>query len=313
MDYNYDVAISFLNDDEDLALTLYNRLKDKLKCFVYTEEQRRLAGSDGEVQLNRIFRKEARLVVILYRGSWGKSNWTKIEETAIRSRSLETASSYDFTLLIKLDSTTAIPEWYPGTMIWIDFTIIGIDETLSIIETRANEAGSTVKILSLADKIAAREKEIKHRQRVKYLLTSPEGVALATDEFRKALAVIESMASEVKEKTTGWHLEVQKNRQNGVEVRSYGYELSFQWNADPLDPYLFVLFVKGYFNDDGTPTAWNPVTRLDYGSYKFHINESEQYGWVKIESDIGFLTSQELIEFWFNQLLDQATRSRERK
>jgi len=51
-DYRFHVAISFLHPDETLALELHKQLSKTLKCFIYTEHKKRLAGSDGEKEFN---------------------------------------------------------------------------------------------------------------------------------------------------------------------------------------------------------------------------------------------------------------------
>ncbi|MGJ4748719.1 hypothetical protein ACQV5M_20325, partial [Leptospira sp. SA-E8] len=88
-DYKYNVAFSFLAQDEPVATQLANLLQDRHSVFLYSREQERLAGRDGESAFNEVFSKEARVVVILYRQGWGKSPWTRIEETAIRNRAFE--------------------------------------------------------------------------------------------------------------------------------------------------------------------------------------------------------------------------------
>ena len=53
--FKYDVAFSFLTRDEGLALQLNDLLQDRIKTFVYSERQKELAGTDGEVQKRKIF------------------------------------------------------------------------------------------------------------------------------------------------------------------------------------------------------------------------------------------------------------------
>ncbi|MCX6911329.1 MAG: hypothetical protein NTY01_25250 [Verrucomicrobia bacterium] len=64
--YKYDVAFSFLQEDEALAQQLSDLLKGRVTTFIYTERQKELAGTDGEQTFNRVFGQEARIVVILH-------------------------------------------------------------------------------------------------------------------------------------------------------------------------------------------------------------------------------------------------------
>ena len=82
----FDVAISFCARDESTAKRLHDVLLGRLSVFLYSEEQRRLAGTDGEVTFNAVYGKQARLVVVLYRAEWGETPFTRYEATAIRNR-----------------------------------------------------------------------------------------------------------------------------------------------------------------------------------------------------------------------------------
>ena len=115
--FKYDVAFSFLARDESLALQLNDLLQDRLSTFLYSERQKELAGTDGEKVFNAVFGKEARSVVLLYRDGYGKTPWTRIEETAIRDRAF--SEGHDFLLIMPLDSQGAVPPYYPKTKIWI--------------------------------------------------------------------------------------------------------------------------------------------------------------------------------------------------
>ncbi len=54
----YDVAISFLAEDERVAMSLATALKKHWTVFIYTERQKELAGTDG-VEANARQRKKA--------------------------------------------------------------------------------------------------------------------------------------------------------------------------------------------------------------------------------------------------------------
>jgi len=92
--YEYEVAFSFLNEDEELAFRINDLIQDRVKTFIYSRQQEKIAGTDGEETFNQVFGSEARIVVVLYRENWGKTPWTRIEETAIRNRAYE--KGYDF-------------------------------------------------------------------------------------------------------------------------------------------------------------------------------------------------------------------------
>ncbi len=104
-DYKYEVAFSFLQDDEQLALEIADRIRDRVsvKVFVYSERQDELVGTDGVDVFSRVFGEESRIVPVLCRQGWGETKWTRVEENAIRARGFE--EGHDFVLLVKLDAT----------------------------------------------------------------------------------------------------------------------------------------------------------------------------------------------------------------
>jgi hypothetical protein len=65
--FEYDVAFSFHSLDENTAFQLNDRLQDRYRTFLYSEQQKVLAGRNGEDAFNEIFSKKARFVVVLFR------------------------------------------------------------------------------------------------------------------------------------------------------------------------------------------------------------------------------------------------------
>ena len=102
-EYKHDVAISFLQEDEPLAIEIADRLGDRVAVdvFVYSKRQNDLVGKDGLEAFSGVFGEQSRVVVVLHRGKWGETRWTRVEETAIKNRGLE--QGWDFLLLIRLD------------------------------------------------------------------------------------------------------------------------------------------------------------------------------------------------------------------
>lgn len=119
--YEFDVAFSFTQKDEGLAFQINDLIQDRFKTFLYSEQQKKLAGADGEKIFNEVFGEKSRLVVILYRSDWGKTPWTRIEETAIKNRGHE--EGYDFTTFVQLDKDVPMPKWLPKNRIYYNLTV----------------------------------------------------------------------------------------------------------------------------------------------------------------------------------------------
>ena len=98
LSFRYEVAFSFCKKDEELAIQIDSIVKGRISTFLYSKEQEEIAGKDGEEQFHKVFGQEARSVAVLYGPEWGKTPWTRIEETAIRNRGYE--HGYDFVIFI---------------------------------------------------------------------------------------------------------------------------------------------------------------------------------------------------------------------
>ena len=138
-DYQYDVAFSFLAQDEALAVGLADHFEGRLRTFIDSRKQDQIAETDREKAFNEIFARRARVVVVLYREEWGATSLTRIEETAIRNRALD--HGYDFALFIALDERPSVPQWLPRTRLWIGLKRYGIAATAAVIEARVQELG----------------------------------------------------------------------------------------------------------------------------------------------------------------------------
>ena len=116
-EFEYDVAFSFNAIDENLATRLNDLISDRTKTFLYSERQREIAGTDGHITFSDVYAKKARVVVILYRPEWGETNWTRVEQEAVRNRAF--SEGWDFTLFIPTIAVQSLPSWFPKTRVYI--------------------------------------------------------------------------------------------------------------------------------------------------------------------------------------------------
>ena len=68
----FDVAISFLSQDEPLARSIAEKLAP-LDVFVYSKKQEHVAGREGIEAFRDIFRHGCRVAMVLYRPAWGST------------------------------------------------------------------------------------------------------------------------------------------------------------------------------------------------------------------------------------------------
>lgn len=178
--YPIDVAFSFVQQDEELAVQLSELLASRLQTFVYSKRQGELVARDGEEKLNQVFGQDARIVVVLYRGDWGKTPWTRIEETAIRNRAHE--EGFDFTIFIPVERPAALPPWVPRARIWVDLDRWGADAAAAIVERRVEEAGGEVRAETAEDRATRLARDLAAEGERQQFLNSAAGVRAAEEE-----------------------------------------------------------------------------------------------------------------------------------
>src|SRR5579875_1215307 len=133
----YDVAISFLYRDLNLAKALYDKLSDGLRVFFYPRNQEELAGTDGLESMREPFRTESRLNVVLYREDWGKTRWTAVEEAAIKESCL--SSAFKSVFFFSIDPTATYPMWLPETYVRFNYGDFTLEQAVGAIKARAQD------------------------------------------------------------------------------------------------------------------------------------------------------------------------------
>lgn len=112
----HEIAFSFLAGDLALSTQFADSLAP-LSTFVFSRKQDELAGTDGQESFRAAFRFDSRLNVVLFRGGWGETPWTRVEQTAIQERCL--ADGWDRLLVVVLDDA-APPKWIPQLNLYLD-------------------------------------------------------------------------------------------------------------------------------------------------------------------------------------------------
>jgi hypothetical protein len=215
--YEYDVAFSFLHEDENLAFKINDLISDKYSTFIYSKKQDKLVGTDGELFFNEAFGKKARIVIVLFRGDWGTTKWTRIEENAIKNRGYE--EGYDFVTFIQLDNKSSMPNWLPKSRIYLDYSRWGIDSIGPIIDSRIQEAGGHTRAENIEDKAEKLKRTLKNeRERAEYL--SGRGYREAKEEFTILCELIENSAKSIQDDETNIKL-IFENNDNDRFVINY--------------------------------------------------------------------------------------------
>jgi hypothetical protein len=192
--WKYEIAFSFVEQDEGLATQLNDSLQDRFKTFLYTKEQKRLVGADGQDIFTRVFQSEARTVAVLYRPGWGESPWTRIEATAIRNRAYN--DGFDFATFIIVEGDGP-PLWLPKTRIWHSLERFGMDGAAAVLEARATELGSTQREEGLSDRAERMKRHMDLQAARLAFQKSTAGVEAAKAAHAQALECIKAGVEEL--------------------------------------------------------------------------------------------------------------------
>lgn len=309
-EYKYDVAISFLEEDEQIAIEIADRLGDRVgvDVFVYSKRQNDLVGKDGLEAFSGLFGEQSRVVVILHRDGWGQTPWTRVEENAIKNRGFD--QGWDFLLLIRLDKS-AIPKWLPKTRIWFAFDQYGINGAASAIETVVQQEGGDVRADTAVDFAGRIARGMNfERERVSWY-SSERGIADAISEPKALLEELAKLATEIQEKHSALGLAIEAAA-DSVVVRSAGYSLVLGWSRGNIintlsGSYLFAKLFSGsiserpYFFPEKDPKEI-AVTRYDPD-----IDRTLAPGWRERDGETKFFTSSQLVDLWLKRLLAQTT------
>lgn len=298
----YEVAISFLADDENLASSIAQKLKEQVSVFIYPEQQKELAGKDGVEIFFSLFRREARVVVVLYREGWGETKWTRVEETAIKERTWD--EGWNFLIVIALEPPK-IPVWIPNTIMWFDLDTFGMDEAVGVIKARVIETGGTIHEETFLEKADRFNLELESIKKRKEFLNSKKGYDAANDQARNLFKIFnEAVNALITETGIQFFIEGDFTK---FKIRSHGVRLEIQWDliySNTLnDSALHISLLdidRGRDGFSGSPK----YKELKSSILNFDIDDSEQHGWRESKGEKKFYTSEKLINIWLKNTLE---------
>lgn len=296
--YKYDVAFSFLSQDENLAQDIYNYFRDKTECFLYSKRQEEIAGKDGIDTFGSVFAEESRVVVVLYRNGWGKTPYTRIEENAIKSRLLE--EGFDFLLVIPLDQPPTVPKYISQNYIWYGIDKYGFQTALSIVESKIKAMGGNIKEISPEDVVElikeGKEFDIKRSA----FLSGIGGRDKAIAEFQRLSEIVENRIKAIND--NGLSMRFTNNNRFFVIQHAFfnlRFELTIPYANTLMDSSLIVKLVQLE-----RPPARN--VELKNWEYNFDLHPPDTEGWVPIQNRKEIFSSEQLINtillYFFRQI-----------
>lgn len=300
--YKYEVAFSFLQEDEPLASRLNDLLQERMSSFIYTERQLELAGKDGESTLKKVFGSDARIVVILFRKAWGTTPWTRIEQDAIRNRAYE--HGYDFCLLVPLDEVAGVPEWYPKNRIWLGLKRYGEESMAAVIEARIEEAGGATRDETLTDRKERLQRNILRAQKRRAFLSSEGAVQVAYEEAERVFKSIEGLIPSL---TSAEIPLFTKRDREGLRIISDSLSVFVYWHRAYTNTLegsaLFLKLVQTITHRVPYKTEHREISSTEL---RFDVSEPESYGWTQHGQDNKFFTTRDVAQLATRIILDAA-------
>jgi hypothetical protein len=294
-EFNYDVAFSFLQKDEGLAMQLNDLLQDRVKTFIYSEQQKALAGTDGEEVFNRVFREESRLVVVLYRAGWGETKWTRVEQTAIRARGFD--HGYGFAKFIPLDEPENVPPWLPPTQIYIGLKRFGIEGAAAVIEERIRDLGGNVHQETVEEHAQRIGRQIAFDKRRAHFQRE-EGVHAAQAQLVELKRVLTARAESVKN-STAIPLQIAA-RQDGFWMIGLDCALGIAWRSqygNTLENAHLLVFLYSHLPAGPGQFMFEKPTLLKSQQFEFDLLPSEVGGWIMQDGQPSNFSTDALAEY----------------
>lgn len=311
--YKYDVAFSFLAQDESLAMEINDFLKDRITTFLYSERQKEIVGRDGEKIFGKVFGEEARIVVVFYRNGWGEKGWTRIEETAIRNRGFE--HGYEFTIFIPLDDNASVPKWLPKNLLWVGLKRWGVNEAASVIEARIQEQGGEPHEETAVEQAARLKRSFEFEEKRDKFRNSFEGVRVANLEFEKLNSEIIRLIEEINRGGSGIELRTKKQHDREIIISGLDHWLTIRWKCkfnNCLENAELCLTVW-----DGDPTLSDIVRgmtlkKLEETKFNFDMVPPEDYRWIARSGDRSFSSkdlSSYIVKFFLGKIQNTLNKS----
>lgn len=309
-DLQYDVAISFLMQDEALASAINDRLSEGLRVFFFPRKQEDLAGTDGMESMREPF-LESRISVIIYRPEWGHTPWTGVEAEAIKDACLMNQFQNLFFLVV--EPTHDFPKWVPHHHVRFNYADYGLEQAIGAIKMRVQDRGGEYQPMTPRRKAESLRLEQVYKME-RSNLSSQEG-RQATDS--QASILIEEMGREIEDLNNRGHHDFEcEVTSDACVLRGELVGMIVRWT--PRNGTLMQessLEVEEYsghlwFKSDPPRQAHHiPPDRIKHDKYAPELSRAREYGWRR-EGQEDFIQTKVLAEKCLIQFMELIERSR---
>jgi hypothetical protein len=312
----WDVAISFLIQDINIAQVLYEKLSQGLKVFFSPRRQEEIAGADGMEIFRETFLSESRLNVVVYRERWGHTPWTAVEAAAIKDSCV--LNQFRNIFVFNVENTRTFPNWLPHTHMRFDLGEYTIEQVVGAIKLRAAEQGGRYEPLTPLKRAELINAEQEYEW-AKSRMRSQEGIEKILCEIDELFAEINRQCSDVSEQG---HLDIEcevNGRQScvlrfehvGMIARWHQrYNNSLEDSGLSLDEYKGHLRFK---SDQGSFVQFQIPDRIKSTVYEPELSRSREYCWKLTGRPIEIVPTKSLAEKCVMQFMELIARARSGK
>lgn len=299
-DRTYDVAISFLSDDQPLARRLHDELAERWDVFLFTERQEEIAGKDGVEELSRVFQYDSELDLVLLREGWGETPWTRIEAKAIEELCL--SEGWERMFVLNLDGSEP-PPWIPSSKIWLGVDQYGLEAAVGAIDSRVEELGAEPHVESALDRAERLERERQRQQDVDAFLNSQRGVEAAQQSLEELAEILQEKIAAIND--SGPEAIFERRDDRAFRIGTSSATVTFGWSQQYSNSLRYSSLYLQFFD---APYNFSPFSRAKHDLDReevaeFTVDDQGDPAW-EIESEKGrYLSEESLAERCLNELL----------
>jgi hypothetical protein len=277
--------------------------------FFYTRKQEDLAGTDGLESMRKPFLDGSRLVVVLYRGGWGETPWTRVEQTAIQEGCLQ--HGWNRLLFIVLDKTCPTPAWLPTNCISLDYAHYGLEQAVGAIKARVQDNGGIIATLTALRRAGLFQQDGKYLEERRQI-SSYDGMAVVAAKVVELNHEIERLCSEILA-TGAIQIRVGSNAGRCVLTDNrvslvVGWRQQYTNTIDGCSLKVLEYNAQMALPNERRMFFGEGPRQLREITFMPELSRAREYGWVQQGEPSQFLSSTALADRCVTQFLDLAAR-----
>ena len=246
--------------------------------------------------------------MVLYRELWGKTQWTGVEETAIRDRCLK--DKFQSLFFMMLEDTTSVPLWLPATHVRFNYAQFGLDQAVGAIKARVQERGGTITPLTPLRRVELYRQEQEYLQD-KQALRSYNAREIVEREARKLLNKINAFCAQVAAEGTIAVEFYSEDAHCHIRTDRVSLTVTLQWANFDCELVVREFDRKLAVPARGEQPIYAGGEPRETRATRFlpDRNRAREFGWIKQGQSSTFTACDELASQVVIQLIDLAERA----